>query len=96
MNKPPKPSVLNDVSTPFIAEPTPTREQLLVWLKAELQKGLDSGVDPRPYQQIIDDIGFNLTLEADWIDQAKDQGLSSPPSKRSVTDIMAAQRAALG
>jgi hypothetical protein len=55
MNKPPKPSVLNDVSTPFIAEPTPTREQRLVWLKAELQKGLDSGVDPRPYQQIIKD-----------------------------------------
>jgi len=56
MNKPPKPSVLNDVSTPFIAEPTPTREQRLVWLKAELQKGLDSGVSKRSLQDIYDDV----------------------------------------
>jgi hypothetical protein len=55
MNTPPKPTILNDVSTPFKGPPSPTREERLAWLKAELQKGLDSGVDPRPYQQIIKD-----------------------------------------
>jgi hypothetical protein len=55
MNMPPKPTMLNDVSTPFKGAPIPTREERLAWLKAELQKGLDSGVDPRPYQQIIKD-----------------------------------------
>jgi hypothetical protein len=55
MDTRPKPPVLNDVSAPFKGTPNPTREERLVLLKAELQKGLDSGVDPRPYQQIIKD-----------------------------------------
>jgi hypothetical protein len=33
---------------------------------------------------------------ADWIDQALEEGLASPPSKLNVAEIMAAQRAAIG
>lgn len=56
METPPKPTMLNDVSTPFIAEPAPTREERLAWLKAELQKGLDSGVSKRSLLDIYDDV----------------------------------------
>jgi hypothetical protein len=56
MNTPPKPKVLNDVSTPFKGAPHSTREERLVWLKAELQKGLDSGVSKRSLQDIYDDV----------------------------------------
>ena len=48
--------MLNNVSTPFIAEPAPTREERLAWLKAELQKGLDSGVSKRSLLDIYDDV----------------------------------------
>jgi hypothetical protein len=56
MNRSNKPTVLKDVSTPFIAEPALTREERLVWLKSELQKGLDSGVSKRSLQDIYDDV----------------------------------------
>jgi hypothetical protein len=56
MNTPPKPTILNDVSTPFKGAPSPTREERLSWLKAELQKGLDSGVNKRSLQDIYDDV----------------------------------------
>jgi hypothetical protein len=56
MTTPPKLKVLNDVSTPFKGAPNPTREERLAWLKAELQKGLDSGVSKRSLQDIYDDV----------------------------------------
>jgi hypothetical protein len=56
MNTPSKPPVLNDVSAPFKGAPNPTREERLVWLKAELQKGLDSGISKRSLQDIYDDV----------------------------------------
>jgi hypothetical protein len=56
MTTPPKPTVLNDVTTPFKGAPNPTREERLEWLKAELQKGLDSGVSKRSLQDIYDDV----------------------------------------
>jgi hypothetical protein len=52
----PQNSSVSDVRSAFAAEPGATREERVVWLRAELQKGLDSGIDPRPYEQIISDI----------------------------------------
>jgi antitoxin ParD1/3/4 len=34
--------------------------------------------------------------EISWLNEAIDEGLASPPSERSVSEIMARQRAALG
>jgi hypothetical protein len=50
-----KPEFVRDVRSSFAAEPGSTRQDRLAWLKAELQKGLDSGVYPRPASQIIDE-----------------------------------------
>jgi hypothetical protein len=52
----PQNSSVSDVRSAFAAEPGATREERVAWLRAELQKGLDSGIDPRPYKQIMADI----------------------------------------
>ncbi len=46
----------NEARSAFSAEPHTSREERLDWLKTELQKGLDSGIDPRPPSKIISDI----------------------------------------
>ena len=51
-----KATAVNDIRSAFAAEPGATPEERLAWLKVELQKGLDSGIDPRPYQQIMSEI----------------------------------------
>jgi hypothetical protein len=51
-----KPVGFNEARSAFAAEPQSSREERLGWLKAELKKGLDSGIDPRPARQIIEDI----------------------------------------
>jgi hypothetical protein len=58
-----KASSVNDVRSAFAAEPSATREERVAWLRAELQKGLDSGIDPRPYQQIMADIAAKHGLD---------------------------------
>jgi hypothetical protein len=50
----PEPSTVRDVRSSFVAEPGATRKERVAWLRAELQKGLDSGIDPRPPSQIIE------------------------------------------
>jgi hypothetical protein len=49
------PSTVRDVRSAFAAEPGATRAERVAWLRAELQKGLDSGIDPRPPSQIIEE-----------------------------------------
>ncbi len=60
----PKTLAVSDVRSAFAAEPDATREGRVAWLKAELKKGLESGIDPRPYQQIMADIGKKHGIES--------------------------------
>ena len=50
-----KPRDLNDVRSEFSAEPPLPREQRIELLRAELRKGLKSGVSKRNLKGIYDD-----------------------------------------
>ena len=50
-----KSALVKDVRAGFTAEPPLSREKHVAWLRAELQKGLDSGVSKRNLQDIYDD-----------------------------------------
>jgi hypothetical protein len=58
-----KSTVVSDVRSTFSAEPGATLEERAAWLRTELQKGLDSGIDPRPYKQIMADIMANPRID---------------------------------